>query len=87
MTHDLADPPAGSVLVVRTLSPTIAPHLSRLAAIVAETGSVLAHMAILARESGVATVVAHRDALLELPEGTWVTVDGDTGTVEKEGDP
>lgn len=87
VTHDLADPPAGSVLVVRTLSPAIAPHLSRLAAIVAETGSVLAHMAILARESGVATVVAHRDALLELPEGTWVTVDGDTGTVEKEGDP
>ena len=40
----------------------------------------LSHLAILARERGVATVVAYPDAT-ELAEGTMVTVDGQTGEV------
>lgn len=59
VTHDAADPPSGSVLVVRTLSPQLGPHLDRLVAIVSETGSVLSHLAILAHEHGVATVVSY----------------------------
>ena len=52
------EPPAeGAVLVTPTLDPSLAPDLHRLAGLVAETGSVLAHLAILAREAGVATVV------------------------------
>lgn len=81
VTHDTGDPPAGSVLVVRNLSPGIGPLLTRLEGVVAETGSVLAHLAILARESGVATVVGHAGAMEEFPEGTTVHVDGDTGQV------
>ena len=50
----------------------------------AETGSVLAHLAILARESGVPTVVGFSGALEQFPPGTIVRVDGDTGTVEDE---
>ena len=38
VTHDLDDPPEGSVLVTTTLKPAIGPHLSRLAGLVAETG-------------------------------------------------
>ena len=69
------------MLVVRNLSPGIGPLLTRLEGVVAETGSVLAHLAILARESGVATVVGHAGAMEEFPEGTTVHVDGDTGQV------
>lgn len=84
VTHDVDDPPDGTILVVAALTPQLGPKLPRLAGIVAETGSVLSHLAILARESGVATVVGHRGALDELPEGTVVTVDGGSGRVTKE---
>jgi len=84
VTHDVHDPPAGSVLVTTTLRPGLGPLLNRLAGIVAETGSVLSHLAILAREAGVATVVGYAGAVDDLPEGAIVTVDGDTGHVTLE---
>jgi phosphohistidine swiveling domain-containing protein len=86
VSHDADDPPNGSVLVVRTLTPGIGPMLTRLNGIVAETGSVLAHLAILARENGVATVVGYAGATDELQEGQTVTVDGDSGQVTVEDD-
>ena len=87
VTHDAEDPPPGSVLVTTTLSPGLGPRLVRLVGIVAETGSVLSHLAILAREADVATVVGYAGAVEDLPDGTVVTVDGNTGrvTVETEG--
>jgi rifampicin phosphotransferase len=48
---------------------------------VAETGSVLSHLAILAREARVPTVVGYAGATQQLAEGTEVLVDGDTGRV------
>ena len=69
--------PPGSVLVTTTLSPGLGPLLPRLKGIVAETGSVLSHLAILAREAGVATVVGYAGATDDLPEGAIVHVDGD----------
>jgi pyruvate,water dikinase len=81
VTHDEHDPPAGSVLVVTTLDPSLGGVLDRLAGLVCETGSVLAHTAILAREAGVPTVVGHHDAVDLLPEGETVCVDGTTGEV------
>ncbi len=81
VTHDAADPPEGSVLVTTTLTPGLGPLLSRLEGIVAETGSVLSHLAILAREAGVATVVGYPAATEELAEGSVVVVDGHTGNV------
>ena len=50
--------------------------------IVAETGSVLSHLAILAREAGVATVVGYAGAMDDLPEGAIVRVDGENGQVD-----
>lgn len=47
----------------------------------AETGSVLSHLAILAREAGVPTVVGYARATEDLPEGAIVVVDGETGRV------
>ncbi len=81
VTHDAIDPPVGSVLVTTTLTPGLGPLLSRLKGIVAETGSVLSHLAILAREAGVATVVGYAGATSELPQGAVVLVNGDTGQV------
>jgi pyruvate,water dikinase len=81
VTYDADNPEAGSVLVTTTLSPGLAPLLTRLSGIVAETGSVLSHLAILAREAGVATVVGYAGAMNDLPEGAIVRVDGENGQV------
>ncbi len=75
-------PPAGAVLVVRTLDPGYATVLPGLGGLVAETGSVLSHLAILAREFGVPTVVGVAGAVERFPAGSVVTVDGATGAVE-----
>jgi pyruvate,water dikinase len=79
--HDPVDLPPGAVLVVALLDPSLARHLPGLAGLVAETGSALSHLAILARESGVPTVVGVADARRRFPEGALVTVDGTTGAV------
>lgn len=78
--------PSGSggrrgVLVVRYLEPELAPLLPTIDGLVAETGSPLSHLAILAREHGVATVVGVPDALERFPAGTELEVDGATGDV------
>ena len=75
-------PEQGAVLVVATLDPDLATLLPRLGGLVAETGSVLSHLAIMAREFGVPTVVGVPDALTRFPAGTRVSVDGTTGEVK-----
>jgi rifampicin phosphotransferase len=80
-------PPApGDVLVVRTLEPGLAGWLPGLAGLVAETGASLSHLAILAREYGVPTVVAVHDALNRFPAGSRIVVDGATGEVRLAGE-
>jgi phosphohistidine swiveling domain-containing protein len=84
VTYDTDDPPNGAVLVTTTLTPGLAPLLPRLNGIVAETGSVLSHLAILAREARVPTVVGYAGATADLPEGAVVRVDGEAGRVTME---
>jgi pyruvate,water dikinase len=81
VTSDAVNPPEGSILVTTTLTPGLATVLSRLNGIVSDSGSVLSHLAILAREAGVATVVGFANATDELHDGLYVTVDGETGQV------
>ena len=83
--HDPQDGAAqpGSVLVVRSLEPALASALPGAAGLVAETGSVLSHLAILARELAVPTVVNVSDALERFPPGATVVVDGSTGEVTR----
>ncbi|MFJ7042622.1 PEP/pyruvate-binding domain-containing protein [Streptomyces sp. NPDC101112] len=76
--------PEDAVLVVRTLDPAFAPLLPRLAGLVAQTGSPLSHLAVLAREYGVPTVVGAADAVRRFPPGTRLTVDGTLGDVRPE---
>ena len=81
--HGPLPAPPGCVLVVATLDPGLAPHLSQVAGLVAETGSVLSHLAILAREFGVPCVVGHSGAREQFPPGTVLMVDGTTGEVAR----
>ncbi len=74
-------PKRGDVLVVSTLDPDLATLLPRVNAIVAETGSVLSHLAIMAREYGVPAVVGVPDAVTRFPAGARISVDGTTGEV------
>jgi pyruvate,water dikinase len=76
------DVPVGTVLVVSHLDPRLAPIISRLGALVAETGSALSHLAILAREYHVPAVVGVDGATSRFHDGQLVTVDGGAGTVD-----
>ena len=81
--HGPLPAPPGSVLVVATLDPGLAAHLGHVAGLVAETGNVLSHLAILAREFGVPCVVGHPDARQQFPPVTALVVDGTTGEVAR----
>jgi pyruvate,water dikinase len=52
-----------------------------LGAIVTDTGGVLSHAAIVAREYGIPAVVATGSATTSIPDGSVITVDGDRGVV------
>lgn len=73
--------PSDAVLVVRTLDPALAPLLPGLTGLVAQTGSPLSHLAVLAREFGLPAVVGATDAVHRFPPGSRLTVDGTAGDV------
>jgi rifampicin phosphotransferase len=79
--HLGGDPPVGAVLVVTHLDPRLATVIPRLAGLVAETGSPLSHLAILAREHGIPTVVGYAGATTTYREAQRLEVDGTVGTV------
>nr|WP_277525938.1 PEP-utilizing enzyme [Arthrobacter sp. ES3-54] len=68
------------MLVCRATSPAWTPVLARAAAAVTETGGILAHAAIVARELGIPAVTDVHGAT-SLPNGALVLVDGSRGTV------
>ena len=78
--RSLAEVPEGVVLVVPRTTPELAPVLPRIAALLAEMGSATGHLALVAREYGVPTLVDAAGAA-ELPEGQMVTVDAFHGKV------
>ncbi|WAZ20999.1 PEP-utilizing enzyme [Streptomyces cinnabarinus] len=73
--------PPDPVLVVRTLDPALAPLLPGLTGLVAQTGSPLSHLAVLAREFRLPAVVGAADAVRRFPAGARLTVDGTAGDV------
>jgi rifampicin phosphotransferase len=85
VVHDVTeiDGDGPAVLVTTTLDPSLAAMLPALSGLISETGSVLSHLAILARELGVPTVVGVADARVRYEVGTSV-VDGSTGAIEVE---
>ncbi|MDI2033739.1 PEP-utilizing enzyme [Paenarthrobacter nitroguajacolicus] len=71
----------GDVLVCRTTDPAWTPLFGIASAVVTETGGMLSHAAIVAREYGIPAVLGVRSALELVIDGGFLTVDGTTGTV------
>jgi rifampicin phosphotransferase len=72
---------AGDVLVCPITSPVWSVLFPSIGALVTDTGGILCHPAIIAREYGIPAVVATGNATTALRDGQLVTVDGSTGTV------
>ncbi len=74
--------PEGSVLVCPYTDPGWTPVLSRVAAVVTETGGLLSHAAVICREFGIPAVLGVNDATNRLRTGDEVLVCGTEGTVK-----
>jgi pyruvate,water dikinase len=79
--EDLLAFPEGAVLVAPHSSPKFVLAMPRAQAIVTDSGSISGHMASLAREFGVPTLLNTQTATQALPPGLEVTVDAFTGRV------
>jgi rifampicin phosphotransferase len=79
---DFARVQPGDVLFALTTTPAWTPLFPSLAALVTETGGVLCHAAIVAREYGIPAVVGAPAAMQSVTDGAMVRVDGTTGSVE-----
>ncbi|WAS96616.1 non-ribosomal peptide synthetase [Nannocystis punicea] len=71
----------GDVLVATATLPSWTPYFAIAAAVVTDTGGMLCHAAVVAREYGIPAVVGTRAATSMLKDGQLVEVDGDAGTV------
>jgi rifampicin phosphotransferase len=72
----------GAILVSVTTTPAWTPLFGVVGGLVTDTGGVLCHAAIVAREYGIPAVVGVDQATRLIPDGARVRVDGDAGTVE-----
>lgn len=71
----------GDVLVTESTTEAFNILLPLLGAIITDSGGLLSHAAIVAREYGIPGVVGTRDATTRIADGTRVRVDGDAGEV------
>jgi pyruvate,water dikinase len=71
----------GDVLVCFMTSPAWTPLFGIASAVVTESGGLLSHSAIAAREYGIPCVVGVRGATERICDGALITVDGTAGTV------
>lgn len=78
---DGAELEKGDILVCQTTSPPWTPLFAIAAAVVTDTGGILSHSAICAREYGIPCVVATQVATAVIPDGATISVDGTTGKV------
>ncbi len=73
--HNLPSIPEGAILISPETSPRYVAILGRVQAIVTDVGSVTGHMASVAREFGVPTLVGTGNATSLIPHGEEITVD------------
>ncbi len=81
--EDLLNFPDGAVLVARHSSPKLVMVMNKTSAIVTDLGNIAGHMASLAREFAVPTIVSTNVATSVINEGMEVTVDAYSGRVYK----
>jgi len=71
----------GEILVAETTSPSWTPLFATAAGIVTDTGGILSHCAVVAREYGIPAVVGTGVATSTITDGQTIEVDGDAGRV------
>jgi pyruvate,water dikinase len=71
----------GDILVTEATMPPWTPYFTLVAAIVTDTGGILCHAAVVAREVGIPAVVGTRMGTVIIPDGQLVEVDGSSGVV------
>jgi pyruvate,water dikinase len=76
-----ADPPPQAVLVARTSTPRLAASLANASAVVTDVGTATGHLAAIAREVRVPTIVDAGNATELLKDGWEVTVDAEENVV------
>lgn len=79
--HDFDRIEEGDVLVTASTSEAFNLVLPLLGAIVTNSGGLLSHAAIVAREYGIPSIVGTREATAIIPDGARVRVDADAGEV------
>ncbi|MCK6551979.1 hypothetical protein L6R52_39475 [Myxococcota bacterium] len=73
----------GDVLIAPATAPAWTPLFAKIAAVVTDSGSPMAHASLVAREYGIPAVVAAGDATRRYRDGERVTVDGNRGTITR----
>jgi pyruvate,water dikinase len=71
----------GDVLIAETTAPPWTPLFATVAAVVTDTGGILSHCAVVAREYGIPAVVGAAGATDAFSDGQLVEVDGNRGLV------
>ena len=71
----------GDIVVARASNPGWVPLFAIAGGFVTDTGGVLSHAAVVAREFGVPAVVGTGDATTRIDDGQIVELDGTTGYV------
>ena len=71
----------GEVLVVKRSNPVWTVGMLKAGAVISETGGIISHSAIVAREMGVPCIVGVENATSLLHTGMTVSVDGENGNI------
>lgn len=79
--EDFSRVQTGDILVTTTTTPAWTPLFPSLAGLVTETGGILSHAAVVAREYGLPAVVGAAGATTAIGDGTRVRIDGTAGTI------
>ncbi|MEO8470115.1 MAG: PEP/pyruvate-binding domain-containing protein [Chloroflexota bacterium] len=78
---DFARLQPGDIIVCPSSNPSWVPVFTTAGGLVTNTGGVLSHAAVVAREFGLAAVVGIENATTRIPDGSTVEIDGTLGTV------
>ena len=81
---DRNDPGAlepGDILVAPLTDPSWTPLFVPAAAVVVDVGAPLSHAIIVSRELGIPCVVSATDGTRRIPDGSKISVDGNTGLI------
>lgn len=74
----------GDIIVCRATDPAWTPLFAHADGIITETGGLLSHAAIVARELGIPAILSVPDATTIYPDGTRITMDGATAHIHRE---